>query len=482
VIPLTLAQVAEIVSGVVRWSGPGGGPGAGSVLVTGGVFTDARECDAGSLYVARVGEHADGLDYVPQAVSGGCVAVLANRPADHLPTVLVADVQAAFAALAAGVLDRLPDLEVVAITGSSGKTSTKDLLAQVLAGHGPTVATEQSFNGEVGVPLTVLRADRSTRYLITEMGARGVGHIRYLTEIARPQVAVVLNVGSAHLGEFGSVAAIAAAKSELVAALDPAGLAVLNGDDPLVRQMVASTVGRVVLVGRCADADVRAENVRVDADARACFTLFAAGSRCEVRLALHGEHHVANALAVVAVALEAGLPLPEVVSAIEVAAAASRWRMAVTDRPDGVRVVNDAYNANPESMRAALQALTAMGTGRRTWAVVGQMRELGVSAVTEHRRVGRLAVRLGVDRLVVVGPGAESVHDGALEAGAQEGCSVYLPDTEQAWALLTDQLRAGDVVLLKSSRDAGLRYLGDRLSFVDSGSAVGPARTGEQVS
>jgi UDP-N-acetylmuramoyl-tripeptide--D-alanyl-D-alanine ligase len=483
VIRLSLAEIAEIVGGVVM-AGSGDRPAPGSVIVTGRVVTDARECDAGSLYVARVGEHADGLDYVPQAASGGCVAVLATRPAGDLPTVLVPDVQAAFAALAVGVLGRLPDLEVVAITGSSGKTSTKDLLAQVLGGHRPTVATERSFNGEVGVPLTVLRADRSTRYLITEMGARGVGHIRYLTGIARPQVAVVLNVGSAHLGEFGSVAAIASAKSELVAALGPAGLAVLNGDDPLVRQMAASTVGRVALVGRCADADVRAENVRVDADARACFTLSAAGTRARVRLALHGEHHVANALAVVAVALEAGMPLPEIVAAIEAAPAASRWRMAVTDRPDGVRVVNDAYNANPESMLAALRALAAMGTGRRTWAVIGQMRELGTRSAAEHEAVGRSAVRLGIDRLVAVGPGAEPVHAGALAAGAQEGCSVHLPDTERARVLLTDQLRPGDVVLLKSSRDAGLRYLGDRLSSVGSGAAaeVGSARTGEQVS
>jgi UDP-N-acetylmuramoyl-tripeptide--D-alanyl-D-alanine ligase len=480
-IPLSLAEVAHLVDGVVV-AADGPEPRdtetaetAETVTVSGDGVTDARECVAGSLYVARVGEHADGLDYVPQAVAGGCVAVLATRPAGELPTVLVPDVQRAFAALAAGVLGRLPGVKVVAVTGSSGKTSTKDLLAQVLAGHGATVATAQSFNGEVGVPLTVLRADRSTRHLITEMGARGAGHIAYLTGIAPPGVAVVLNVGSAHLGEFGSVQEIASAKGELVAALRPDGLAVLNGDDPLVRAMAARTSGRVVLVGRCADADVRAEQVRLDADARATFSLVADGRRAEVRLALHGEHQVANVLAAVAVGLEVGMSLTDVVAAVEAARPTSRWRMAVTDRPDGVRIVNDAYNANPESVRAALSALAAMGAGRRTWAVLGEMRELGLQSVAEHDAVGRLAVQLDIARLLAVGPGARSVQVGAVRGGAREERAGYVPDTEEAYELLSDQLRPGDVVLLKSSRDAGLRHLGDRLAAARLGPAGGDA-------
>ncbi len=477
-IPLSLAEVAHLVDGVVvaaAGPGPRDAATAETVTVSGDVVTDARECVAGSLYVARVGEHADGLDYVPQAVAGGCVAVLATRPAGELPTVLVPDVQRAFAALAAGVLRRLPGVKVVAVTGSSGKTSTKDLLAQVLAGYGATVATAQSFNGEVGVPLTVLRADRSTRYLITEMGARGAGHIEYLTGIAPPGVAVVLNVGSAHLGEFGSVQAIASAKGELVAALRPDGLAVLNGDDPLVRAMAARTPGRVVLVGRCADADVRAEQVRLDADARATFSLAADGQRARVRLALHGEHQVANVLAVVAVGLEVGMSLTDVVAAVEAARPTSRWRMDVTDRPDGVRIVNDAYNANPESVRAALSALAAMGAGRRTWAVLGEMRELGPQSGAEHDAVGRLTVQLDIARLLAVGPGARSVQAGAVRGGAREERAGYVPDTEEAYELLSDQLRPGDVVLLKSSRDAGLRYLGDRLAAGHLGPAGGDA-------
>jgi UDP-N-acetylmuramoyl-tripeptide--D-alanyl-D-alanine ligase len=463
-IALTLAEAAEAVGGrLIDPTDSTAGGSAAETVVSGPVVTDARECGPGSLYVARVGEQADGLDYVPQAIDGGAVAVLAARPAPGLPTVLVDDVQRAFGKLAGAVLARLTDLTLVAITGSSGKTSTKDLLAQILGRLGPTVSTDRSYNGEVGVPLTVLRADASTRYLVAEMGARGVGHLAYLTGFARPQIAVVLNVGSAHLGEFGSVEAIARAKGELVEALAPDGLAVLNADDPRVRAMAARTAGRVLLVGRSADADVRALDVRVDADARAAFVLACGDQRADVRLALHGEHHVDNALAAAAVALDLGLALPEVAAALSAAAPASRWRMEVTDRPDGVRVVNDAYNANPESVRAALKALAGMGIGRRTWAVLGEMLELGDQSVAEHDAIGRLAVRLDVSRLVAVGPGARAIHTGAVQEGSWGAESIYLPDVDAAYRLLAEELTTGDVVLLKSSRDAGLRVLGDRL-------------------
>ena len=364
-----------------------------------------------------------------------------------------------------GVLDRLPELSVVAITGSSGKTSTKDLLAQVLADLGPTVAARESYNSEVGVPLTVLQVRPDTRYLVVEIGARGVGHIAHATRrVVPPDVSVVLNVGSAHLGEFGSVEAVAAAKSELVRELRPDALAVLNADDPRVRAMASVTPARVVLVGQSADAGVRAEDVQVDVNARAEFTLRAGDRSARVRLGLHGEHHVGNALAVAAVALELGMPLDDVAAALGRARPVSRWRMEVTERPDGVTVVNDAYNANPESMRAALKALGAMGRGRRTWAVLGEMLELGPESVREHDAIGRMAVRLDVSRLVAVGPGARALHTGAVQEGSWGEESVHVPDLESAYELLRRELREGDVVLFKSSRDAGLRALGDRLA------------------
>jgi UDP-N-acetylmuramoyl-tripeptide--D-alanyl-D-alanine ligase len=459
-IPLTLAEIARTTSAELH-----GDPAA---VVHSAVVTDARQCVPGSLYVARVGEQADGLDYVGQAVQRGATAVLAARTAPDIASLVVTDVQQAFAALAREVVSRVPDLAVVAVTGSSGKTSTKDLLAHVLAALGPTVASRESLNGEVGVPLTALRAEAGTRYLVVEMGARGEGHIAYLTAIVPPRISVVLNVGSAHLGEFGSVAAIARAKSEIVQALPADGLAVLNADDPLVRDMRESTAARVVLVGRSTDAQVRAADVQLDDEARACFELVTPEGTAGVRLALHGEHHVGNALAVAAVARELGMQVAAVAEALATAHPASRWRMEVTDRADGVRVVNDAYNANPDSVRAALKALVGMASGRRTWAVLGEMLELGSASVASHDEIGRLAVRLNVSRLVAVGPGARAIHTGATQEGSWGEESVYVPDVEAAHALLTEQLRPGDVVLLKSSRDAGLRYLGDRLAGTEA--------------
>ncbi len=455
-IALTLHQVAAAVGGRVV--------GEGSVVVTAAVVTDARLAEPGGLYVARRGEHADGHDFVTQAAERGAVGALTDHEVPGLACVVVPDVQAAFAALATDVLARVPGLRVVAVTGSSGKTSTKDLLAQVLATHGPTVASQESFNGEVGVPLTALRVQADTRHLVLEMGARGVGHLSYLTRIAAPDVSVVLNVGTAHLGEFGSVEAIATAKAELVTDLPPTALAVLNADDHRVAAMAGRTRARVVTVGQSAGADVRADDVRLDDRGRASFTLVAPPGSARVTLALHGEHHVANALAVAAVALELGMDVDAAAAALSAAGPVSRWRMEVTDRPDGVTVVNDAYNANPDSVRAALKALVGMAREGRSWAVLGEMLELGHESVSEHDGIGRLVVRLGVDRLVVVGQGAAAMHTGAVMEGSWGEESVLVPDVEAAHALLSAQLRAGDVVLLKSSRDAGLRHLGDRLA------------------
>lgn len=457
-IPHTIAEIAEIVSGRVE--------GDGSAVVTGPVVTDARLCEAGSLYVARRGEHADGHDFVGQAAERGAVAALTNRAVEGLACVVVADVQAAFAALAHAVVAAVPGLVVVAVTGSSGKTSTKDQLDQVLATNGATVASRESFNGEVGVPLTALRVEADTRYLVLEMGARGAGHLRYLTGIVAPDVSVVLNVGSAHLGEFGSVEAIAVAKAELVTDLPETALAVLNCDDARVAAMAGLTRARVVTFGLAAGADVRAEQVRLDDRARATFTLVTGAGRAEVTLGLHGEHHVSNALAVAAVALEVGMTVADVATALSGSRAVSRWRMQVTERADGVTVVNDAYNANPESMRAALAALVAMAGGRRTWAVLGEMLELGAEASAEHESIGQRAAQLKISRLVCVGSGAAAIHTGAVLADSWEEAPVLVPDADAAYDLLDRLLRPGDLVLVKSSRDAGLRLLGDRLAGV----------------
>ncbi|HSF26232.1 MAG TPA: UDP-N-acetylmuramoyl-tripeptide--D-alanyl-D-alanine ligase [Actinomycetes bacterium] len=467
-IPSTLEHLAAVTGGVVHDGDPG-------TVVTGPVVVDSRAAEPGSLFVAMRGDRVDGHDFAQAAMAAGAVAALATRPV-AVPAVVVADPLAALGALARDLLDRRPAVTVTALTGSSGKTTTKDLLAQVLASTVPgaadaTVATVASQNNELGLPLTVLTCDESTRHLVVEMGARGAGHIDYLASIARPHVAVVLNVGSAHLGEFGSRQAIAAAKGELVAALRPDGLAVLNGDDPLVRAMAERTQARVVLVGESERCQVRADDVRVDEQGRAGFTLVTPQGSAAVALRVYGEHHVANALAVAAVALEHGAELPAVAAALSQAEPSSRWRMEVRQRADGLTVVNDAYNANPESMRAALKALAAMAGGRRTWAVLGEMLELGPDSGTEHDAVGRLAVRLNVSRVVAVGDGARLLHMGASLEGSWDNESVWVPDIETALDLLEAEVRPDDVVLVKASRAIGLERVAAALLGEHAGAA-----------
>jgi UDP-N-acetylmuramoyl-tripeptide--D-alanyl-D-alanine ligase len=385
-----------------------------------------------------------------------------------VPAVLVDDPVLALGRLAGAVRSQLAGLTAIGITGSSGKTGTKDLLAHLLSGHGATVAPPNSFNNEIGVPLTVLRCDAGTDYLVAELGARRVGNIAYLCGIVAPQIAVVLNVGSAHAGVFGSREATAATKGELVEALPPDGIAVLNADDPLVAAMAARTRARVVRTGLGQQADVRAVDVRLDGAARPSFTLVsalvatvgdtsAAGTSgaeqsAPVTLLLHGEHHVANALAAAAVALSVGVGIDEVAARLGTAGATSSGRMHVVERPDGVLVVDDSYNANPDSMAAALRALVRIeapsGVSRRRWAVLGEMLELGADSHEQHRLIGVLAREIGVHHVVAVGAGA----------GAY-GAATWVEGVDEALAVLDGALRPGDVVLVKASRAVGLDAL-----------------------
>ncbi|MET7438815.1 UDP-N-acetylmuramoyl-tripeptide--D-alanyl-D-alanine ligase [Streptomyces sp. NPDC004082] len=448
-IALSLAEIAAVVGGQTHdIPDP-------AVQVTGPVVRDSREVEPGSLFVAFVGERADGHDYARSVVEAGAVAVLASRPVG-VPAIVVDDVQWALGALARHVVERL-GATLVALTGSAGKTSTKDLIAQVLRSKAPTVFTPGSLNNEIGLPLTALSATEETRFLVLEMGARGIGHIRYLTQLTPPKVGLVLNVGSAHIGEFGGREQIAQAKGELVESLPEDGAAILNADDPLVRAMASRTKARVLLFGESDEADVRGENVRLTETGQPSFSLRTPSGCSDVTMRLYGEHHVSNALAAAAVAHELGMSADEIARALSEAGSLSRWRMEVTERPDGVTVVNDAYNANPESMRAALRALVAMGKGRRTWAVLGQMAELGDEALAEHDAVGRLAVRLNVSKLVAVGGREASwLQLGAYNEGSWGEESVHVSDAQAAVDLLRSELRPGDVVLVKASRSVGL--------------------------
>lgn len=469
-IPIALREAAGVTSADLVLPPGWTGPDPADLVLDGPVVTDSREVGPGGLYVARQGEHADGHDYLPAAARAGAVAALTTRPLPDLPCLVVPDTELAFARLAREVLDRCRaagGLRVVGITGSSGKTSTKDLMAQVLDRRGPTLAPAASYNSEIGVPLTVCRLTPEHAYLVAEMGASGVGHIEYLTHIAPPEVGVVLNVGVAHLGEFGSREAIAHTKAELVRALPADGLAVLNADDRVVAAMAEQTRATVLTVGLAAGADLRAVDVDLDDQGRARFGMLlpGAGDPVPVRLQVHGAHHVGNALAVAATARHWGMGAEEIAEALGAAGARSRWRMEVGRRADGVTIVNDAYNANPDSVRAAVAALAAF-TGRRRVLVLGEMRELGEASEAEHRTVGEQAHALGIDVLLAVGAAAPAA-EGFRAAGAAAGAARTVPDVAAALAHLHSDLGEGDVVLLKSSRDSGLRHLGDDLMRQD---------------
>jgi UDP-N-acetylmuramoyl-tripeptide--D-alanyl-D-alanine ligase len=450
VIPLTVAEIAGI-------TGAACDPGADlAAVVSGPVVIDSRQAEPGSLFAALPGTHADGHQFAPQAVAAGAAAVLATRPAG-VPALIVPDVPAALAALARAVTARLPGLTIAAITGSAGKTTTKDLTAQLVESLGATVSPRASFNNEIGHPLTVLRVTEQTRYLIAEMSARGPGHITALCAMSPPRLGAVLCVGHAHAGVFGSIDDVARAKGELPAALPADGVAVLNRDDQRVLAMAGRTAARVVTFGRSPGADVRAADVVLDEAGRPGFTLITQAGAASVRLQLHGEHNVANALAAATLAGQLGMDLEAVAAGLSAATARSRWRMEVTHRPDGVTVINDAYNANPEAVAAALSALASMARGGRAFAVLGHMTELGDQADDLHEQAGRQAARAGLAGLVVVGAEAAPMLDGAKADPSWHGELVQVPDAAAAAAAVAERVRRGDVVLVKASRAANLQ-------------------------
>jgi UDP-N-acetylmuramoyl-tripeptide--D-alanyl-D-alanine ligase len=499
-IALTAAEIAEITNGRLA-AEPGTTPGS--------VVTDSREATAGSLYVAKPGESADGHDFVGPAFERGAVLALvehdvADDAGRNYPAVVVQDAVLALGALAAEAVRRIrarreadgARLTVIGITGSTGKTTTKDLLAGILGAggdwdsaagtegpfEGKTVAPQGSYNGEIGVPLTVFKAGYDTRYLVIEMGATGVGHIRYLADMVRPDIGVVLGVGSAHAGEFGGVENIAIAKGELVEALPAGGTAVLNLDDPRVAAMTdrtpASVLGYTSLPARDGQpAAVRADGVELNAGGHPEFDLLLPGgtardgtapdgtTRYHVASRLIGAHHVGNLLAAAGAAYAAGIPGAQIAASLSAQAAASRWRMERTERADGVTIINDAYNANPESMRAALRTLADLGRGRRTWAVLGAMLELGPDSIREHMAVGTQVVRLNISRLVVVGREARSLFVSAVNEGSWGDECVFAETADEAYELLQAELEPGDLVLFKSSNSIGLRHLGDRIAW-----------------
>jgi len=459
-IEITVSKLAEILGGVVY--------GDAETRVTGSVETDSRLITPGALFFAKPGEFADGHDFVEAAVGQGAVAAVTEKQLElDVAHVVVPNTVAALGQLASWLVSELrsrSDLKIVGITGSNGKTTTKNMLGAILPKLGETISPIDSFNNKVGAPISILRAGLETKFLIVEMGAAGIGSIDYLAKMVNPDIGVILKVGLAHAGEFGGIENTAKIKGELAVALGPSAKLVLNADDSYVRNMAQSTKAEVFWFGTSDEASFKATDIALTT-AGTSFTLnWPDGSADKVILRILGEHHIMNALAAAAAATLLGASKQQIISGLEQLELAERWRMQRVVSSDGVVVINDAYNASPDSTKAALQTLAQLGKlGTRTIAVLGEMAELGEYSKTEHDAMGRLVVRLNIDQLVVVGSGAKLIHMGASQEGSWDGESKYFDTIAEALEYLRGILTDGDTVLVKSSKSANLRFLGDQL-------------------
>ncbi len=468
-ISLTLEQIAHAIDGHLA------GGRHGDIAVTGSVETDSRLVTQGSLFFAKPGEVTDGHNFVGAAKELGAVAAVVEHEISSvdLPQIVVSDAVLALGKLAKYVLAEVrksSGLKVVGITGSNGKTTTKNMLRAILSTTGNTVAPIESYNNEVGAPISVLKIDGSTKYLVAELGAGGPGSIAYLTEIVQPDIAVELKVGMAHAGEFGGIDVTAAIKAELLQGIGADSVAILNLDDPHVRQMSDLAQGKKLWFGTNPEADFWADNYVLSLAGTSFDLHWPDQEVSAVTLQILGEHHVMNALASAAVSFELGIPKAKIVSALEALPLAERWRMQLTNTDDGIAVINDAYNASPDSTKAALQTLAQLGriTGRRTVAILGEMAELGSFAVAEHDAIGRLAVRLNIDLTIAVGAKAKLIYMGATQEGSYDGESQFFESLDGALPGIRGMLRRGDIVLVKSSKSANLRFLGDELLEVNA--------------
>ncbi|MFB8025999.1 MULTISPECIES: UDP-N-acetylmuramoyl-tripeptide--D-alanyl-D-alanine ligase [unclassified Streptomyces] len=455
-ITLTMGQIARATGGRLDHVEE-------TTVVTAPISFDSRDVHRGGLFACLPGRHTDGHTFAGQAVADGAAAVVATQPVG-VPAVIVGDVLEALSSIAEAIADRYNGT-VIGLTGSAGKTSTKDILEAILSLDGPTVATHRSFNNQLGFPVTVSRVQEDSRYLVLEMGARGKGHIKDLCETVQPTIATVLGIGSAHLGEFGSREAIADAKAEIVRALPAHGVAVLYGDDPLVTAMAQQTQARLFTFGSTVDCDLSAENVHVGNDGRPAFTLRYEGKSANIQLKVHGAHNVVNAAAAAATALAAGVPFDRVVEGLHRAELSSGGRMEVIEA-NGITVINDAFNASPESVMAALEALHDIaGSGRRRVVVLGEMAELGTHAVRWHQRVADQVVGIKADLLF--GLGDSHIHDVISTVRTKGILAAHLADPDPA-TVISRELLPGDVVLVKGANSLGLEAVAKALSVTYS--------------
>ena len=465
-ISLSVNEIADAVDGKVQ--------GDGHVQITGSVETDSRLVTVGSLFVAKPGEETDGHLFVESATGKGAVAAIVERLVDgvSIPQIQVQDSVLALGKLAGYVLAKIREtsnLKVVGITGSNGKTTTKNMLREILSTSGETIAPIESYNNEVGAPYSILQTTLTTKYLIVELGAGGIGSIEYLAQICKPDIGVVLKVGLAHVGEFGGIETTAKIKAELPRSLAKDAICLLNSDDGYVAEMSEVTQAKTIWFGTGADAAYRASNQSVSISGTNFDLTWPDGQSTSFTLQILGEHHVMNALAAAAVADQLGIQREKIAEALGKMPLAERWRMQLLERNDGVTIINDAYNASPDSTKAALQTLAQLGkSGRRTIAILGEMAELGDAAREQHDAIGRIVVRLNIDQLIVVGQAAKLIHMGAEQEGSWAGESKFFESIDEALAYLRGMLMAGDLVLVKSSKSANLRFLGDNLMEVSS--------------
>jgi UDP-N-acetylmuramoyl-tripeptide--D-alanyl-D-alanine ligase len=462
-IAMSLEDIASVISGKLVLGTLGLSPDS---LISGLTDTDSRLITPGDIFVAKPGELTDGHLFIPAAVENGAALLIVDHEVEtSVPQILVTDTVVALGALASEVVKRvraLGNLKVVAITGSNGKTTTKNLVAAMCELVGPTVSPRDSFNNEVGAPLTMLKVTQDTEFLVLEMGASGKGHIARLTKMVQPDISVVLMIGLAHAGEFGGIDVTVESKRELVEALGPDGIAILNADDTRVMSMLSSAPGKVVTFGHSSSADVRVSEISSSL-AGTEFLLHLADQQARVVFNVLGEHHVMNAAAAATVGWVLGFDVELIVSALQSVTRAEHWRMELMGG-NGVTIINDAYNASPDSMSAALRTLRQVsGEDNRTIAVLGEMAELGEYAGEEQDRLALLIVRLGINQLVVVGDGARRLHISAINEGSWDGESKFYSTPDEAYDYLSSLLAAGDIVLVKSSNSANLRFLGDRL-------------------
>jgi UDP-N-acetylmuramoyl-tripeptide--D-alanyl-D-alanine ligase len=449
-ITLLASEIATIVGGSLVGE---------DVEITAAPVLNSSAATQGSIFLAFSGEKLDGHDFVTDAFSRGSVLAITTKPVQERH-ILVSDVTAAITALAIFVRSELSTLTVIGITGSQGKTTTKDLLRHMLSQHGATVAPQGNYNNELGVPLTLLECSPTTKFVIIEMGARHMGDISHLASIAQPDIAVVLRVGMAHIGEFGSIESIAQTKSELIRALKEDGIAILGQYDTHTKAMSSLHKGEVITFGTSHSDVVRATEIEMR-EGRPHFDLVTPEGRAAVGLRIVGEHQVANALACAAVGTALKFSLDSIASALSTATIESKWRMEIREFCEVV-LINDSYNASPDAMEAALKTLLlfAQERGGQSWAFLGKMAELGESSEIAHQRIGTLTHELGIDHLV-------AVDAPEYLSGNSQGTStaIHLCTREEA-VVLAEQIEPGDVILVKASRSEAFEILAQEIEKV----------------